>query len=135
MEAIGASESRGGVPSEDLIAGFLVGLLEGEGHFGGDGRQPQVTLRMHTRHRGIFDLLLRHFPGGALYGPYHHGGRSYFQWSARGVFLRSRLVPLIERYRFLLDDYTAARFDDMCDRYGITRVLDERIPSSRDRAP
>ena len=51
--------------------GFLFGLLVGEGHFGGDGRQPQVTLRMHIRHEGLFRWLEATFPGGRLYGPYN----------------------------------------------------------------
>ena len=102
-----------------LATGFLVGLLVGEGHFGGDGRQPHVTLRMHVRHEETFRWIERNFPGGALYGPYHHGGRSYFQWMARGVYLRSRLAPMIQRHRDLLDAYTAMRFDTMCERYGI----------------
>jgi hypothetical protein len=78
--------------------GFLIGLLVGEGHFGGDGRQPQVTLRMHVRHEAIFQWLERTFPGGRLYGPYHHGGRDYFQWMARGPFLRDELAPLLDRH-------------------------------------
>ncbi len=77
--------------------GFLTGLLVGEGHFGGDGRQPQVTLRMHARHEAIFRWLERAFPGGRLYGPYHHGGRHYLQWMARGPFLRDELAPLLDR--------------------------------------
>ena len=108
------------MPTQPGVAtGFLVGLLVGEGHFGGDGRQPHVTLRMHVRHEETFRWIVRTFPGGALYGPYHHGGRSYFQWMARGVYLRSRLAPLIEQNRDLLDPYAAARFDAMCERYGI----------------
>ena len=75
-------------------AGYLLGLLAGEGHFGGDGRQPHVTLRMHVRHEKLFRWLEATFPEGRLYGPYHHGGRDYFQWMARGEFLRERLVPL-----------------------------------------
>src|SRR2546427_7857737 len=75
--------------------GLLVGVLIGEGHFGGDGRQPQVTLRMHTRHQRLFQWLERTFPGGRLYGPYHHGGRSYYQWMARGAELpRAVVTPL-----------------------------------------
>jgi hypothetical protein len=103
----------------DLATGFLLGLLVGEGHFGGDGRQPQVTLRMHTRHEETFEWLRSNYPGSKLYGPYHHGGRSYFQWSARGRYLRDQIVPLVERHRALLDAYTAARFDTMCERYRI----------------
>lgn len=104
---------------DPLSVGFLIGLLAGEGHFGGDGRQPHVTLRMHTRHEATFRWLERSFPGGRLYGPYTHGGRSYFQWMARGAYLREHLAPLIHRHRHLLDDYVAARFDTMCRRYTI----------------
>lgn len=106
-------------PGAGTDAGFLLGLLVGEGHFGGDGRQPQVTLRMHVRHEGIFRWLQRHFPGGRLYGPYTHGGRSYFQWMARGPYLREVLAPLITRHLHLLDAYTVERFMAMCDRYRI----------------
>ena len=42
----------------DFDRGLLVGLLVGEGHFGGDGKQPQVTLRMHTDHEALFRWLL-----------------------------------------------------------------------------
>jgi hypothetical protein len=104
---------------DDLSVGFLLGLLVGEGHFGGDGRQPQVTLRMHVRHEETFAWMRRTYPGSALYGPYHHGGRSYYQWSARGRYLREFIAPLVERHRSLLDAYTAARFDTMCERYAI----------------
>lgn len=104
----------------DLAVGYLLGLLAGEGHFGGDGRQPQVTLRMHVRHEKLFRWLEATFPEGRLYGPYHHGGRDYFQWMARGPFLRETLVPLIAAHHDLLDDYVAARFRRMCERYGLS---------------
>ncbi|HLX47659.1 MAG TPA: hypothetical protein VKS82_04955 [Streptosporangiaceae bacterium] len=104
---------------DPVDCGFFIGLLVGEGHFGGDGRQPQVTLRMHVRHEATFRWLERTFPGGRLYGPYHHGGRSYFQWMARGDYLRSLVAPLIQRHRYLLDEHVAARFDSMCERYAI----------------
>ena len=101
--------------------GLLVGILVGEGHFGGDGKQPQVTLRMHTRHQALFEWLERTFPGGRLYGPYHHGGRSYYQWMARGRFLREELVPILDAH--LSDDIDGHAFDRylaMKDRYGLT---------------
>ena len=107
--------------ADALATGFLLGLLVGEGHFGGDGRQPQVTLRMHVRHEETFEWLRATYPGSRLYGPYHHGGRSYYQWSARGPYLREVIVPLVQRHRSMLDAYTAARFDTMCERYSIAR--------------
>jgi hypothetical protein len=98
--------------------GFLVGLLVGEGHFGGDGRQAQVTLRMHVRHEAIFQWLERTFPGGRLYGPYHHGGRDYLQWMARGPFLRDELVPVLDRWLSPdLDRHSFDRFQLMKARY------------------
>jgi hypothetical protein len=111
-----------GAPSEYEI-GLLVGLLIGEGHFGGDGKQPQVTLRMHTDHEALFRWLVARFPGGRLYGPYKHGGRSYYQWMARGEFLREELVPLLDaRLGPELDNRAWQRYRAMVARY--------RLPSS-----
>ena len=100
--------------------GLLVGLLIGEGHFGGDGRQPQVTLRMHTDHERLFRWIESTFPGGKLYGPYHHGGRSYYQWMARGRFLRETLLPVLDRHLTAeLDEKVFRRFRAMKERYGL----------------
>ena len=78
-------------------AGVLVGVLIGEGSFGGDGKQPQVTLRMHTRHEALFRWLDgRAFRAPSSTGPYHHGGRSYFQWMARGPALVEDVLPVLE---------------------------------------
>jgi hypothetical protein len=102
----------------DYDVGVLVGLLVGEGHFGGDGRQPQITLRMHVRHEALFLWLERTFPGGKLYGPYHHGERHYFQWMARGPYLRDVLFPLLrERVTPDLDAHCHRRFLEMQTRY------------------
>jgi hypothetical protein len=103
----------------EFEAGLLFGLLVGEGHFGGDGRQPQVTLRMHVRHERLFRWLERAFPAARLYGPYDHGGRRYFQWMARGEFLRATLVPFLAARREFMDEHVAARFAAMCERYGL----------------
>jgi hypothetical protein len=99
--------------------GFVIGLLVGEGSFGGDGRQAQITLRMHTRHEQIFRWLELTFPAGRLYGPYLHGGRHYYQWMARGWFLADVMVPLFERHLDRLDPHVRGRFMKMCDRYRI----------------
>src|SRR5438270_12175871 len=80
----------------DFDRGLFVGLLIGEGSFGGDGKQPQVTLRMHVRHEALFRWLMDRFPEARLYGPYHHGGRAYYQWMARGPVLVHQVLPLLE---------------------------------------
>ena len=66
-------------------------------------------------------------PGGKLYGPYHHDGRHYFQWMARGSYLRDHLVPVLEATLSPeLDAHSAERFDEMRIRYA-TR-LQPQIP-------
>jgi hypothetical protein len=93
----------------DFDRGFFVGLLVGEGSFGGDGRQPQVVLRMHTRHEAIFRWLED-----------HHSGRSYFQWMARGRALVEDVLPLLERdLSPERDGHSTERFRAMCDRYAL----------------
>ena len=102
----------------DFERGVVVGLLIGEGSFGGDGKQPQVTLRMHLRHEALFKWLLERFPDTRLYGPYHHGGRSYYQWMARGRTLVRDVLPLLEQeLHEQLDAYAAGRLELMCQRY------------------
>jgi hypothetical protein len=102
----------------DFDTGFFVGILVGEGSFGGDGKQPQITLRMHTRHEATFDWLMARFPRTKLYGPYTHGGRSYYQWMARGRVLVEDVLPILDEYLSpALDAYAASRFHEMTDRY------------------
>jgi hypothetical protein len=101
----------------DFEEGFLLGILVGEGHFGGDGRQPQVTLRMHVRHEELFRRLAAIIPGSKLYGPYHHGGRDYYQWMVRGAALKEQLLPLLLRHLDEVDAYVRERIKTMIERY------------------
>jgi hypothetical protein len=107
--------------------GFFVGILVGEGHFGGDGKQPQITLRMHTRHEALFQWLMVRFPRTRLYGPYDHGGRRYYQWMARGEALVLDVLPVLERTLTPeLDAHVAGRLAEMREQYAdyISRVRD-----------
>jgi hypothetical protein len=98
--------------------GVLIGILVGEGHFGGDGRQPQVTLRMHVRHEALFRWLVERLPRSRLYGPYHHGNRHYYQWMMRGVALVEDLLPLLVSDLVPeLDGHSYERFRAMRERY------------------
>jgi hypothetical protein len=101
----------------DLELGFLLGVLVGEGSFGGDGKQPAITVRMHTRHEAIFRRLLEIVPGSRLYGPYNHSGRSYFQWLVRGPALRE-LVPILDAHLDAgIDGHAAERYARMKEMY------------------
>ena len=110
----------------DFEKGLAIGLLVGEGSFGGDGKQPQVTLRMHVRHEALFRWLEQRFPRTKLYGPYHHGGRSYYQWMARGAALVQDVMPVLEEgLSPAIDRHASERFDEMCRRYA-TFIARER---------
>jgi hypothetical protein len=104
-------------PASAFDVGFLLGILVGEGSFGGDGRQPAITVRMHVRHENLFKRLLEIVPGSRLYGPYHHSGRSYFQWFVRGPALQD-LVPILDAHLTPdLDAHAAARYRQMKEGY------------------
>jgi hypothetical protein len=113
---------------DDYEEGFLVGILVGEGHFGGDGLQPQVTVRMHVRHGELFDWLALKVPGSKLYGPYHHGGRNYFQWMVRGRALRDELVPLLRRRLPSIDSHVRGRIEQMFATYKLAEAEDDVPP-------
>ncbi len=105
-------------PITEVERGLVVGLLIGEGHFGGDGKNPQITLRMHVRHEAVFRWLLRLFPRSRLYGPYHHGDRHYYQWMARGPALAEDVLPLVESVLTdEIDAHVNGRIREMKDRY------------------
>ena len=115
--------------------GLLVGVLVGEGSFGGDGKQPQITLRMHTRHEALFRWLQERFPRSRLYGPYGHGGRSYYQWMARGAALVEDVLPVLEQANIeQIDAYAAGRLRDMADRYA-DYIAAVRARADRARTP
>jgi hypothetical protein len=110
-------------------AGFVLGLLVGEGHFGGDGRQPQITLRMHVRHEPIFRWLHKRFTNARLYGPYHHGGRDYFQMMWRGVQLQYGIMPWLEATPWAdIDPHSYGRYTAMKAKYRLKDVPLYAIP-------
>jgi hypothetical protein len=122
IPSIDREGGRAGMPGDEMLRalneGVLVGILVGAGHFGGDGKKPEITLRMHVRHGALFRWLERHFPGGRVYGPYSHAGRNYYQWCARGTYLREVLVPLFDRHLDpSLDAHAFERYTAMKQRY------------------
>lgn len=110
-------------------AGYVLGLLVGEGHFGGDGRQPHIVLRMHVRHERIFRWLKERFPYAKLYGPYHHNDRHYYQLMWRGTQLKYGIMPWLEATPWAdLDPHSYGRYCAMKERYGLRDVPDYARP-------
>ena len=103
----------------DREQGIVAGLLVTQGSFGGDGKQPQIILKLHTRHEPLLRWLVERFPRTKLYGPYHHGEREFFQWMARGRALVEDVLPVLEQAGVEhLDPYAAERLAQMRERYG-----------------
>jgi hypothetical protein len=123
MSARRSSKEEADMPVQPELGpferGVLIGVLIGEGSFGGDGKQPQITLRMHVRHEALFRWLEDRFPRSRLYGPYNHGGRRYYQWMVRGRALVEDVLPLLEQELGEdIDAYAAGRLQAMRERYG-----------------
>jgi hypothetical protein len=112
-----AGMTSGPIPA-GFDAGFVLGVLVGEGHFGGDGRQPQITLKLHVRHEKLLRYILTVCAGGRLYGPYHHGERHYFQLMYRGTALRDVVVPFLDGLPWAqIDPHSFERYSAMKARY------------------
>lgn len=111
----------------ELERGIILGVLMGEGHFGGDGRQPQVTLKLHVRHEPLMRWMHDRIRWSKLYGPYHYDGRHFLQLMFRGESLRRVLVPMLAALPWReIDEHSYGRFRAMCERYGL---LDEDVVS------
>jgi len=113
-------DDQAGLDRESFETGVLLGILIGEGHFGGDRTQPQINLKMHVRHEPLLRWLLDRWPMGRLYGPYFHSGRHYVQLMYRHSALRNRLVPLLDALPWPeIDPHSHARYALMKLRYGL----------------
>ena len=73
---------------------------------------------MHVRHEALFRWLQARFPRARLYGPYHHGGRHYYQWMARGAALAEDVLPVVEAVLTEdLDAHVLGRVREMRHKY------------------
>jgi hypothetical protein len=111
-------ESAGGL--SEFEKGLILGVLIGAGHFGGDGKQPHITLKMNVRHERLLRWLNDRIRWSRLYGPYHHDGRHYLQLMIRGPALRQELAPLLAALPWAeIDDHSYSRFIEMLERYNM----------------
>ena len=58
----------------EFDAGYICGLVTGEGSFTGDRRQPVLAIKLHEDDPAPL-LFVREKLGGKIYGPYCHDGR------------------------------------------------------------
>jgi hypothetical protein len=101
----------------ELEKGFVLGFFVGDGHFGGDGKQAQITLRRHVKHRKLLDRLMEFLPGSVSYGPYSHGSREYYQWMLRGPALKKLVDSKLLNQLVDFDDDAANRYGLMVEKY------------------
>ena len=108
---------------------MVLGILIGEGHFGGDGKQAQVTLKMHVRHEPLLRWINRRFPPARLYGPYESNGRRFYQLMWRGTQLKYALMPWLEAVPWAeIDTHSYGRYCAMKSRYGLRDVPEYASP-------
>jgi hypothetical protein len=67
----------------EFDAGFICGLVAGEGSFTGDRKQPVLTIKLHEDDPAPL-LFVQEKLGGKIYGPYCHDGRGYYFWRLNG---------------------------------------------------
>ena len=84
---------------------------------GGSPKSPSACTRVTGAYLSGSNRV---FPGGRLYDPYHHSGRSYYQWMARGKFLREVMVPLLDHHLSpSIDEYAFMRYAHIKERYNL----------------
>lgn len=120
---------------DDFDLGYVLGLLIGEGYFGGGNRESSASIVV-TLHADDPQPLfaLAGLLGGRLYGPYHSNGRRSLTWKATGPDARriARLIgPCFPPSR------KRDQFVTWALRYGIdtTDVPNKLIPSPKWTAP
>ena len=116
---------------DQIQKGFVLGFFTGQGSFGGDGRTPHLTLRMHTKHKGLLKNLTDLLPGSQVYGPYSHGNREYLQWMLRGDDLakvvKSELFEDLKNW----DESSYQRYREMVTTYFVDGKLRFRSKKRR----
>ena len=80
----------------DFDAGFICGLVTGEGSFTGDRRQPALAIKLHQDDPEPL-LFMQRVLGGKIYGPYCQAGRRYYFWRLVGRALHTPLPLFDER--------------------------------------
>jgi hypothetical protein len=111
--------------------GFVLGFFTGQGSFGGDGRNPHLTLRMHTKHKALLEKLATLIPGSQIFGPYSHANREYLQWMLRGDDLAKVVQAGLFEDLKVWDESSYLRYREMVDTYFVDGKLRFRSKKRR----
>lgn len=114
----------------EFDAGFICGLVTGEGSFTGDRKQPVLAIKLHEDDLAPL-VFVQEKLGGKIYGPYCHDGRRYYFWRLIGKSLHGSLPLFAER---LPASRKRRQFTEWIERYGLTELLEimrelERVES------
>lgn len=111
----------------EFDAGFICGLVTGEGSFTGDRKQPVLAIKLHEDDRAAL-LFVQEKLGGKIYGPYCHDGRRYYFWRLMRKSLQASLPLFAERFSASRKRH---QFTKWIERYGLAEIL--AITSELDR--
>lgn len=111
----------------EFDAGFICGLVIGEGSFTGDLKQPVLAIKLHEDDPAPL-LFVQEKLGGRIYGPYCHDGRRYYFWRLMGKSLQASLPLFAER---LPASRKRHQFTEWIEKYGLAEIL--AIMSELDR--
>lgn len=108
---------------EGSDAGFICGLVTGEGSFTGDRKQAVLAIKLHQDDPEPLQFI-QHRLGGKIYGPYCHQGRRYYFWRLMGRALYSALPLFYER---LPESRKRDQFFAWVDKYRLRQKLEEAL--------
>lgn len=103
----------------EFDAGFICGLVIGEGSFTGDRKQPVLAIKLHEDDPAPL-LLIQEKLGGRIYGPYSHDGRRYYFWRLMGKSLHASLPLFAKR---LPASRKRHQFATWIEKYGLVEIL------------
>lgn len=104
----------------EFDAGFICGLVTGEGSFTGDRKQPVLAIKLHQDDPEPLRLIQAKL-GGRIYGPYCHAGRRYYFWRLMGKSLYSALPLFSER---LPESRKRTQFFKWIEKYDLKETLE-----------
>ena len=122
---------EGRVSFTESQKGFILGFFCGQGSFGGDGRTPNLTLRMNPKHAQLVEKLTEILEGSQVYGPYTTAGRKYLQWMLRGDDLAKHVQANTFEGLKEWDESAYQRYRDMVDVYFVDGKLRFRSKKRR----